>query len=106
MVVIVFSGFNQVIRFAEAALLLWSSAAMGQPVAYYPGSTDIRLGVAASVASRCGFSDDAVPGGSFSQPAFDSSGFSHDFAFKVEGAYISAPSRASGSRRASATRSR
>lgn len=66
-----------------------AGTAAAQTTAYAPGqgspnSIAIPVQVTASVGGRCGFATGGVPSGSFDQPDFDVSGFTHDFAFTLD----------------------
>lgn len=73
---------------AMAALLL-PTAGRAQTTAYAAGQGSpnqivLQVQVQASVGGRCGFAAGALPSGSFDQPDFDVSGFTHDFPFALE----------------------
>jgi spore coat protein U-like protein len=73
---------------AVAALLL-PTAVKAQTTAYAagqgsPNQITLQVQVQASVGGRCGFAATALPSGSFDQPDFDVTGFTHDFPFALE----------------------
>lgn len=73
---------------AAAGLMLCSAPASAQT--YYAdgpnagGFATLPIQVRATVGGRCGFSTGNAPSGSFDQPNFDETGFSHDFVFQLE----------------------
>ena len=69
---------------AACALALGASAASAQSTVYYPDSATVQVQVTASVGGRCGFASGGVPTGTFNQPDFDATGFSHDFVFVLD----------------------
>ncbi|WP_423603669.1 hypothetical protein [Sphingomonas sp. MS122] len=48
------------------------------------GSAVLSIQVRAAVGGRCGFAAAQTPNGTFDQPNFDETGFSHDFTFQLE----------------------
>lgn len=48
------------------------------------GFASLPIQVRAMVGGRCGFATGAAPSGSFDQPNFDQTGFTHDFTFQLE----------------------
>lgn len=72
-----------------AAAALLPTAAHAQTTAYAagqgsPNQISLQVQVQASVGGRCGFAASALPTGSFDQPDFDVTGFTHDFPFALE----------------------
>lgn len=71
------------------AAWLLPAAASAQTTAYAagqgaPNQITLQVQVQASVGGRCGFAATALPSGSFDQPDFDVTGFTHDFPFALE----------------------
>jgi hypothetical protein len=72
-----------------AVFALWAAPCVAQTTAYAPGhgspnSIVLNVPVTASVNSHCGFATGGAPSGTFNQPNFDSTGFSHDFLFQLD----------------------
>ena len=73
---------------AAAGLVLCGVPASAQT--YYAdgpnagGFASLPIQVKAMVGGRCGFATGAAPSGSFDQPNFDETGFTHDFNFQLE----------------------
>ncbi len=57
--------------------------AAGQP-GVVGGNRQLPVQVTASVGGRCGFATGSAPSGSYNQPDFDVTGFSHDFSFQLD----------------------
>ena len=75
--------------FLAACSVFAAGSAAAQTTAYAPSqgspnSIAIPVQVTASVGGRCGFASGEAPSGSFDQPNFDSTGFSHDFTFVLD----------------------
>lgn len=74
---------------ALTAMLAGPSVSYAQTTAFAagqgsPNQIALQIQVLASVGGRCGFATTGVPTGSFDQPNFDVSGFTHDFPFQLE----------------------
>lgn len=86
---------GKIMSILVAATALLPMMANAQTTAYAdgqgaPNQIMLQVQVQASVGGRCGFAASALPSGSFDQPDFDVTGFTHDFPFALE---CSGPSR-------------
>lgn len=85
------AGVSRIVGWMLAlpALLVAAEPAGAQTTAFAAGQGSpnqivLQVQVQASVGGRCGFAATGVPTGSFDQPNFDVSGFTHDFPFQLE----------------------